>query len=419
MSTIINATPFGVKAKGRLFPNIRIGSEAKTTAEPEQVEELSPAQLKQELATEIWARLPFVQESTGTPDTTQLFARYIDSLATLEASRKDVFTLINAMMVTSIEFDLQTPMAEEARRTAIARLTNEFSIRLDSPQNLATAELAACPRPEIEQILQSGLRKAVQKFVAQFVDGLGVLVDRSVAGLVHWTGPNTVKYHFFRRRVVGDSFERRTIRGPMQLRDDSDAPGDPRRWKRVHKTTTSSQVVYTLGHHRHHAVDAFHTTIDNSKVVMPPFVQTLVAAIPDWMRPVIRVVDGYLIREEISEHEICRDQIVRTEYFDEPLRGYEPAVVLGPFVLTGWGPREIEAELERRQTPSPITWEENTEFLTGCAFGSYALSIMFRLASRQIPGLRVVSIVMLLTALFFACGALRGVLRVKTPSGRA
>ena len=41
---------------------------------------------------------------------------------------------------------------------------------------------------------------------------------------------------------------------------------------------------------------------------------------------------------------------------------------------------------------------------------------MFRLASRQIPGLRVVSIVMLLTALFFACGALRGFLRRRKPN---
>ena len=33
----------------------------------------------------------------------------------------------------------------------------------------------------------------------------------------------------------------------------------------------------------------------------------------------------------------------------EPIIGYEPAIIIGTFVLTGWGPREVQAEIQRRE----------------------------------------------------------------------
>ena|GEM_PF-4866959 len=35
---------------------------------------------------------------------------------------------------------------------------------------------------------------------------------------------------------------------------------------------------------------------------------------------------------------------------DVPIIGGDPSIVIGPFVLSGWGPREIQQEQERRQS---------------------------------------------------------------------
>ncbi len=415
MNTITSPV-FGVRSKGRLYPKGQFKSQPADNCPPEETADLSHQELKQQLVDAIWNRLPYVREPERPTDVVSLFSIYVQSISVIESSRLDVLQLLQTMMETSVEVDPSISMAAEAGRAIQAKLAKEISIRIDSPQNLASADLAARPRTEIEQILENGLHVAVQKLVTQVVDGLGVLVDRSVAGLVHWTGPNTVKYHFFRRRFTGDSYELRTVRGPIRPRAADDDPRDSRRLMQRHITTTSSNLVCFLAHHRHHAVEAFHTTIENSKVVMPPFVQTLVCAIPDWMRPIVKVIDGHLIREEITQHELDRERIVRTETFDEPLQGPEPAVVLGPFVLTGWGPFEIEAELNRRSAMQPTAVPNDLSFLVSCAVGGQVLAaLLFRTAATT-PALKGLVILALAAGLYFAFSAFRMFLKQKQPS---
>lgn len=412
MNTIASPV-FGVRSKGRLYPKGQFKSLPVDNCPPEETADLSHQELKQQLEDAIWNRLPYVREPERPTDVVSIFSSYVQSISVIESSRLDVLQLLQTMMETSVEVDPSILMKAEAEQAIRAKLSKEISIRIDSPQNLASADLAARPIAEIERILENGLQLAVQKLVTQVVDGLGVLVDRSVAGLVHWTGPNTVKYHFFRRRFTGDSYELRTVRGRIRPRPADDNPGDSRRLIQRHITTTSSNLVCFLAHHRHHAVEAFHTTIENSKVVMPPFVQTLVRAIPDWMRPIVKVIDGHLIREEITQHELHRERIVRTETFDEPLQGPEPAVVLGPFVLTGWGPFEIEAELNRRSVAQPAAAPNDLSFLVSCAMGGQALAaLLFRTAATT-PAVKGLGILAFTAGLYFAFSAFRMFLKQK------
>jgi hypothetical protein len=74
------------------------------------------------------------------------------------------------------------------------------------------------------------------------------------------------------------------------------------------------------------------------------------------LEPFVRVIDGTIFRERIIERD---DQVTHwqdVEVFDEPIVGCEPAVILGPYVLTGWGPREVREEESRRES---VKREEN------------------------------------------------------------
>jgi len=66
----------------------------------------------------------------------------------------------------------------------------------------------------------------------------------------------------------------------------------------------------------------------------------LIEKIPDWLYPFVQVIDGDIFRERIIERDTQVEEWVDSvEVRDEPICGTEPGVIIGPFVLTGWGPR--------------------------------------------------------------------------------
>lgn len=82
---------------------------------------------------------------------------------------------------------------------------------------------------------------------------------------------------------------------------------------------------------------------------MPPPVARMVKCVPAWLAPFVQVIDGQIFRERIIERDLKVASWVDVEVRDEPILGWEPAVIIGPYVLTGWGPREVEREQTRRR----------------------------------------------------------------------
>ena len=87
----------------------------------------------------------------------------------------------------------------------------------------------------------------------------------------------------------------------------------------------------------------------------------MVEHIPKWLYPFIQVIDGTICRERIIERDTRVDDWVNEVVRDEPIFGCEPAVILGPYVLTGWGPREVDREVERRQTLQTAAEQEQAQ----------------------------------------------------------
>jgi hypothetical protein len=82
-------------------------------------------------------------------------------------------------------------------------------------------------------------------------------------------------------------------------------------------------------------------------VHVPKFHQQVIDQIPGWVRGSTCLVEGTLIGHQLVEHEQEAFQVQHQDVIRITYHG-DPAVVLGQFVLTGWGPEEIKKDLSER-----------------------------------------------------------------------
>ena len=200
-------------------------------------------------------------------------------------------------------------------------------------RNILSARLISQSPTEVRRALASGLHEATQSFSKQCCRLMSRMVDEEVFGLVEWFPNQCAAYHFFKRTVTQqiDLVTKTTVAN----RED---------------TTTRGSTRVLIARHEHAVMNAIRTTLGNTKVPMPPDVREVVRSIPVWLQPLTSVVDGDLFRERIVEREVEREHWSETIARDVTVYGWDPCVLIGPYVVTGWGPREIEIELKRQES---------------------------------------------------------------------
>lgn len=325
---------FGVKVGTRSFPSPEVKDVRLDDQAIENIHDQTAKQISQDLASQIWDRMDLTAMPADEQLRSRLFAAYTESVRKLRESRSEAMKLFYATVETAFFHDLGDEGADFINEVlSVGRVT------LTQPQSIASAEHGTLSLDELRLHLERSLRHEISRFVKEFFESLDRLVDRSAVGLVHWTGTNSVRYHFFRRSIGVTGEETTRDVGRIEPRFNLGVGPDS---QRTAKITTRKDVTCWLDHHRHDTIDAIQTSIENSNVPTPPFVVALTDQIPAWLRPLVTIIDGYLVRERISRQEICKSTITQVEFEEELLYGHEPAVCLGPYVLTGWGPRDIE-----------------------------------------------------------------------------
>src|SRR5690606_29133708 len=90
--------------------------------------------------------------------------------------------------------------------------------------------------------------------------------------------------------------------------------------------------------------------------------------------PFVEVIDGRIVRERIIERDIEVEDWTQVEVHDRPIIDYDPGIVIGPYVLCGWGPREVAAELERHRA-EPAQAEQEVDKLLYPVFAVAAVGL--------------------------------------------
>jgi hypothetical protein len=320
-----------------------------------------------------WSSLP-----AGECDRQTLVTTYIRSLERLLEFRREAETFVRLACEVNLEFrQASAQLVSQARDDVLRERLDELRQKAvaDWPTvgNILDAKRVSQDIAQLRAQLQANVQAAVDGFGEQFLRLLGRLVDANVFGLVEWLPNQCCAYHFFKQVVIQTettqttTVDRKWMADEVVTKDSADAaddedddvdPEDDDDWfdEGVMRTTTtettSATHVHRLARHEHAVMNAIRTTIGNSKVVMPPSVERLIHGVPKWLYPFVRVIDGDLFRERIVEQDL-REQTwseTRVTVQDLPVFGPEPAVIVGPYVLTGWGPREVAVEQDRLAT---------------------------------------------------------------------
>ncbi len=210
-----------------------------------------------------------------------------------------------------------------------------------------TAELAARPLNELRSSLHQEFEQLKRQFVTEMLDMLIQLVGLEAIGLVQWFASDKCTYSSYVRKCEFSNFNQTIL-----SRHFYKVHGG---WKRRDKIKEAVEEKRTLVRRIQHLVEATEYKVGESKVTVPREQLDFLRTIPQWLSPAIRIVEGMLIRETMVEQDLGVQKLTETE--DRVQWHNDPAITLGPFVLSAWGEAEIRRE-EQRQTSADNAPEE-------------------------------------------------------------
>ena len=170
-------------------------------------------------------------------------------------------------------------------------------------------------------------------------------------GLVEWFASDKCTYSSYVRKCEFSNFNQTIL---------STLYEEQGRWKRSDKREKAVEEKRTLVRRIQHLVEATEYKVGESKVTVPREQIDFLRTIPQWLSPAIRIVEGMLIRETMVEQDLGVQKLTETE--DRVQWHNDPAITLGPFVLSAWGEAEIRRE-EQRQASANIAPEEKPDNL--------------------------------------------------------
>lgn len=318
-------------------------------------DETLPGRLSQTISRRLaWHEIPFPQNA----DRETVVGAYVNSLKQLQGFRNDIENLVFEVCRANLEFRQGAGETHaEARDSILNAKLDEMTDQAFSgwmpAKNIVSADLLSHSPDVYVTQLDASLTNEAVIFSRQLFEMLQRMVDLELFGLVEWLPKQCCRYHFFRRVVIQGAAEQTdTITETMTSVEAAvRARGFGRRVIGNRRTTSTHSVKHEIrfARHQHELINAVRTSIRNSTVIMPPQIVRLVESIPEWLYSFVEVIDGYIVRELIIERDVSVEDWTQVDVRDEPILDLDPGIVIGPYVLSGWGSGEIRKEQERRQ----------------------------------------------------------------------
>lgn len=350
-----------VEYGGRRFPlNWDRPTERPKNRVKRLVERTQKQPLEDLVGESIWKRLAWFSITPEAPERQPIVEAYVRSLNQMDGFRREVEELVRHACLANLEFRQARGETNVNARDAVMdaklqELLTEAAHDWLPTKNVLDAKLVSEPIPKIHEKLDTALTQAVAEFTKQFFELLAKLVDRQLFGLVEWLPNHCCSYHFFKHVVIQENIgaSQREVSETLfnQITERDSATGRQIIGTRqIEVTRGQGQHQHRFARHQHEVMSAVRTSVRNSQVVMPPAVVRLVEVVPEWLYDFVQVIDGDIFRERIVEQDSKVEDWADVQVRDEPIIGCEPGVIIGPYVLTGWGPREVAAESDRRKS---------------------------------------------------------------------
>jgi hypothetical protein len=266
----------------------------------------------------------------------------ITALQSLEAEWCNFLKRLVRIDVTRLGYDGYA--SDELLKQAIEKCMSDIFERpelkpywISSPLK---AEVISLSPAEAYLVTSDFIRKTIDQLVEHTVSQLDSLVGLGICGLMVRYPNHVCSYTYGYRKLsmnVSDPWEHLEVKGGDPLRDFY-------RRKYITKTSTQSESQISICVQEHHLMHVIESDVNDGLVHVPKFHRQVIDEIPGWIRNATCLVEGTLIGQQLIEQEQEAFQLQHQEVLKITYH-CDPAVVLGQFVLTGWGPEEIKKDL--------------------------------------------------------------------------
>lgn len=358
---------------------------------PVETHTLSP--LFAQLHDVVWNQLPTTGVFQATShDTIAQATAHCSEL--LRQRQDEIRKFVRTLCYHVVQFQVSGELLPQARADALDQARRPLLTALDHVlvpmQPVLTAELIAQPLPAVQSSVLKLLQEASHTLTNQLFVSLHMLVELNVVGIIDWKDERTCKLSFFRHSIEQDLIESRKTSTVRRTERNTLAREE---WEQLRVRNR-----YFIERHEHHVMNAEARELEQICHPIPREHDELIDHIPEWLHPHLRVLEGTLILEQIVERQIREDQWQSTPILRSTHETHEldPAILLGHFVLTGWGQRDVDREIHRRrreasfetqapELPSPETLQESGRLQT-LAKTTAATAVAMMLFSRLQPG---------------------------------
>lgn len=294
------------------------------------------------LSDRIWTTLPSTDFSSVS-DHSELARSFTGSADVLAAKQKEVRNFAESICIEAVDLRVRGQHVPQAKAAAL-RSAREPLCRAVQQVNrplepVLTADLIAQPLNEITPVLNNWLRQSSFTVAAQLLLSMHVLVELDVVGLIEWPGETACKLNFFRHCVTQDQLRNRQT-------EKIEADGLWTRFETWEQFEGRNQ--YSIERHEHHVMNAEARRLNEVQHPIPEDKQAFLNKVPGWIRQHMRVLEGDLILERVIERKI-RDEQWKTTPVLRSSYELDPAILLGHYVVTGWGQQDVNRERFRRK----------------------------------------------------------------------
>ncbi|PHQ37038.1 hypothetical protein [Rhodopirellula bahusiensis] len=314
-------------------------------------DELSKPRQAIDLASELWSRLPFSRAGAASGDRGIEHTIRIVTTSTSQIQEwyRELNDFVPAIAKAAIEFrgdeltaelhgelaaEIERQMVEQVRYPTPSRSFVDFKYA-----DLSPAEAWAEGRLRLEE--------ACLRFANDVLALFDSLQQEHLIGQIQ-EASTTCRFTYFRRVAVVELAETRTRE---RVVDESGR----RMFQDSYLVETLQVSDYEIQHrqaqHVHHVRQP--TLNEPSATVhpLPTKYNELIESCPDWLHGQLRVLEGELFRHECIEWDLLTETRSAEKVIERVRR--DPAVLIGPYVLAGWGEDTIKAE-ENRQLDTRI-----------------------------------------------------------------
>lgn len=277
----------------------------------------------------------------------------------LEQRQREIREFVNALCFHVVNIQVRGELHPKAVGSASASARNELLEPLKAiivpVEPILTADLMPQPLPVIKDAVQNWLKTATHRIASQFVLALHTLVKEDVVGIIEWTAEQVCKLHYFRHTV---------IQGRVTTQKTSIVEHIERNTVTIEETQKlRARNRYTVERHEHHVMNAEALKLEQTRLPIPQKYNDLINRIPEWLRPQVRVLEGDLFLERVANRLVREDEweterVVRNTYKTDP------AILLGHYVLSGWGEQEVDREIHRQRRERSIEAQRPEEIRT-------------------------------------------------------